>query len=219
MYRIPQQLIPPLSGEKLYVRFARPGSAPDVIEREILMPLEARAGELTGLVETRGEVRGEQGNMELSFEKGSNYRVRELELRQIAAEIQRTQPQGTLINVTSQDFSALSRFVMVIQVLGGDDRNALRDLVDQRIQPRIASLPGISQVWVNGGAPREVTVWIDPDRCAALGVRPEQVTQALRRSVRRLRYLGGAERPDRRLEVILDGRPRGITSLGEIRLR
>lgn len=218
MYRIPPQLLPPLSGESLYVRFTRPGSPPDVIEREILLPLEARAGELTGLEETRGEVRGEQGNLQLQFEKGSNYRVRELELRQIAAELSRSQPQGTFINVTSQDFSALSRFVMVIQVLGGDDRNALRDLVDERIQQRISSLPGISQVWVNGGAPREVTVWVDPDKCAALGVRPEQVTQALRRSVRRLRYLGGAEQPDRRMEVILDGRPAGITSLGEIRL-
>jgi len=218
MYRIPPQLLPPLSGESLYVRFTRPGSPPDVIEREILLPLEARAGELTGLAETRGEVRGEQGSLQLQFEKGSNYRVRELELRQIAAELNRSQPQGTFINVSSQDFSALSRFVMVIQVLGGDDRNALRDLVDERIQQRISSLPGISQVWVNGGAPREVTVWVDPDKCAALGVRPAQVTQALGRSVRRLRYLGGAEQPNRRMEVILDGRPAGIKSLGEIRL-
>ena len=152
MYRIPPQLLPPLSGEQLFVRFQRPGSPPDVVEREILMPLESRARELTGLAETRGEVRGDQGSMELQFEKGSNYRVRELELRQIAAELSRSQPQGTRINVSSQDLSALSRFVMLIQVLGGDDRNALRDLVDERIQQRIAALPGISQVLVNGGA-------------------------------------------------------------------
>ena len=217
-YRIPIELLPAMSGEQLFVRFQRPGSDPEVMEREILLPLEARVGELTGLAETWGEVRGDQGSMTLQFEKGSNYRVRELELRSIAAELNREQPEGTFINVSSQDLSALSRFVMIIQVLGGDDRNTLRDLVDERIQQRVAALPGISQVWVNGGASREVTVWIDPDRCAELGVRAEQVTQSLARSVMRLRYLGGAEEPGRRLEVILDGRPGGISALGNIRL-
>ncbi|TAJ94005.1 MAG: ATP-binding cassette domain-containing protein [Gammaproteobacteria bacterium] len=217
-YRIPVELLPAISGEQLYVQFQRPGSDPDTVEREILMPLEARAGELAGLEETWGEVNGDRGSMQMQFERGSDHKTRELELRQIAAELNRTQPEGTFINVSSQDLSALSRFVMIVQVMGDHDENVLRDLVDEQIQPRVAALPGISQVWVNGGAPREVTIWIDPDRCAALGVRAEQVTEALGRSVRRLRYLGGAKDHSRRVEVILDGRPRGLAALGEIRL-
>src|SRR5690606_40226749 len=95
---------------------------------------------------------------------------------------------------------------------------ALRDLVDQRIAPRVASVPGVSQVLATGGAPREVTVWIDPERCAALGIRPEAVTTLLGRSVQRLRYLGGTERDGRRWQVMLDGRPSGVASLGELRI-
>ena len=217
-FRIPVELLPAISGEQLFVQFQRPGSVPDTVEREILLPLESRAGELAGLEETWGEVNGDRGSMRLQFERGSDYKTRELELRQIAAELNRSQPEGTFINVSSQDLSALSRFVMVVQVMGDLDENVLRDLVDEQIQPRVAALPGISQVWVNGGAPREVTIWIDPDRCAALGVRADQVTESLGRSVRRLRYLGGAEDYGRRVEVVLDGRPRGLAALGEIRL-
>jgi multidrug efflux pump subunit AcrB/ABC-type multidrug transport system ATPase subunit len=217
-YRLPVELLPAMSGEQLFVRFQRPGSDPDAVEREILMPLAARAGELTGLAETWGEINGDQGSMTLEFERGANIKTRELELRQIAAELTRAQPQGTFINVSSQDLTALSRFVMVVQVMGDQDENTLRDLVDEQIQPRVAALPGISQVWVNGGAPSEVTIWIDPDRCAALGVRADQVTESLGRTLRRLRYLGGAEDPGRRVEVVLDGRPRGLAALGEIRL-
>ena len=45
---------------------------------------------------------------------------------------------------------------------GGDDQNALRDFVEERIQPRVAAIEGVSQVLSTGGAPREVTIWIDP---------------------------------------------------------
>ena len=217
-YRIPIQLLPALSGEQLSVQFRRPGSEPEVLEREILLPLVARVGELAGLKETSGEINGFSGRLTLEFERGTNHRVRELELRSIAAELQRTQPEGTLINVSSQDLTTFSRFAMIIQVTGGDDQNALRDIVEERVEPRVAAIEGVSQVLPTGGAPREVTIWIDPDRCAAFGVRPEAVTRILRQSVQRLRHLGGSERDGLRWQVVLDGRPGGVASLGEIRL-
>ena len=217
-YRVPVELIPALSGDQLFVSFSRPGSEPDVVEREILLPLEARVGELSGLAETWGEINGGSGRLRLRFERGTNVRVRELELSNIAAELARRQPQGTAIRVSSQDLTALSRFAMVIQVTGGEDRNALRDLVDARIQPRVSSVPGVSQVIATGGAPREATIWIDPERCAALGVRPEQVMRLLNQSVRPLRSLGGAEQHGRRWQIVLDGRPGSLARLGELRI-
>jgi multidrug efflux pump subunit AcrB/ABC-type multidrug transport system ATPase subunit len=217
-YRVPIELMPPLSGDQLFIQFSRPGSEPDVVEREILLPLEARVGELSGLSETWGEINGGSGRLRLKFERGTNVRVRELELSNIAAELARTQPQGTSIRVSSQDTSATSRFAMTIQITGGEDRNALRDLIETRIQPGIEAVPGVSQVFANGGAPREVTIWIDPERCAALGVRPEQVTRLLSQAVQPLRSLGGAEKFGRRWQIVLDGRPGGLARLGELRI-
>src|SRR3972149_6175510 len=159
-YPIPIELLPAISGEQLYVQFQRPGSVPDTVEREILLPLESRAGELAGLEETWGEVNGDRGSMRLQFERGSDYKTRELELRQIAAELNRSQPEGTFINVSSQDLSALSRFVMIVQVMGDHDENVLRDLVDEQIQPRGAAPRGISQGWGDGGGARGGGRWV-----------------------------------------------------------
>lgn len=217
-YRVPVELLPTLTGDQLFVSFSRPGSEPEVVEREILLPLEARVGELPGISETWAEINGGSGQLRLRFERGINVRVRELELSNIAAEIARTQPQGTFIRASSQDLTAMSRFAMTVQVTGGEDANGLRDLVDAQIQPRIAAVPGVSQVLTTGGAPREVTIWIDPERCAALGVRPEQVTRVLGQSVRRLDSLGGAEKHGRRWQIALDGRPGGLARLGELRI-
>src|SRR5690606_35238658 len=94
----------------------------------------------------------------------------------------------------------------------------LRDFADQQILPRFTSVPGVAQAFVQGAPPREVTVWIDPARCAELGIAPGLVTQALARSVQHIRFLGGVEEGNQRYSVMLDGRPGGVVSLGEIRV-
>ncbi len=216
--RIPVELLPAVSGEELFVRFNRPGSEPEVVEREILLPIEARVRELSGVEETFAEVRGSRGNFQVRFARGTDLKVRELELRRVAAELVRTQPRGTSIEVDSQDLEAMSRFVMFAQVIGMEDRNSLLDFVDEQITPRLAAVPGVSRVMAGGGAPLEMTVRLDPDRCAALGIAPSQVMAALSRTVRRLAFLGGAEDEAGRTAVVLDGRPRGVVSLAETRI-
>ncbi len=217
--RLPVELLPAVSGDELFVNFARPGSEPETVERELLLPLEARAGELAGLEETRAEIRGSNGTFRVRFEPGTDLEIRELELRRLAAELVREQPQGTSIDVSAQDLTFVSHFAMFVQVTGGSDRDSLLDFVEQRISPRLAAVPGASQVLAGGGAGRELTVHVDPDRTAAEGVTTGEVLQALERGVRRLDFVGGVEDEAGRTAVMLDGRPRGVVSLGEMRIR
>ena len=216
--RIPVELMPAVTGEDLYVQFVRPGSEPEVVEREILMPLEARVSELPRVDETWAEIRDSGGTLTIRFEPGTDIKVRELDLRRLASELVRTQPRGTFIDVSARDLTAMARFVMFVQITGMDDRNSLMDFVDQRVVPRLLAVPGVSRVMAGGGAPRELTVRIDPDRCAAAGVVPEQVTAALSRTVSRERYLGGVEDEAGRTVIILDGRASGVRSLAETRI-
>ncbi|HVS63167.1 MAG TPA: efflux RND transporter permease subunit [Thermoanaerobaculia bacterium] len=220
--RMPVELFPAISGDQLFVSFLRPGSDPETIEREILLPLEARTRELPRVAETWGEVVGSLGRFRARFEQGAELEVAELELRRIAAQIARGQPEGTFIEVNAQDTSVLSSFAMMLQVTGsatgGADRNALYDLAEELVAPRLAAVPGVSQAMVGGGAARQLTVWVDPDRAAALGVTTQQVTQAVRAAAGRLRFVGSLEDPAGRTAVMLDGRPKGPVSLGEVRV-
>ena len=216
--RLPVELFPALTGDQLYVNFFRPGSEPETIEREILMPLEARVRTLPRVAETWGEVSGAGGSFTILFERGVDLKVRELEVRRIAADLARTQPRNAFLDVQAQDSSAISSFAMVLQVTGAADQNALHDLVVELVTPRLAAVPGVSQAIVGGGASRQLTVWVDPNRCAALGVTTEQVTAAVRAAAGRLRYLGSLEDEAGRTAVMLDGRPVGPVSMGEVRI-
>ena len=181
--RMPVELFPNLAGEALMVNFSRPGSEPHVVEREILLPLHARVSALPLVAESWGQVRGSSGSYRVRFEPGSDIRVRELEMRRIAAAIQREQPRNTTLNVTSNDSSAFGTFVMTVHVAGGDgDRNALHDLVEE-LGARFAPVAGVSEALVSGGAPRQVLGASRSARRAAAGVTTDEVIDAVQRNV------------------------------------
>ncbi len=216
--KIPIELFPNLEGDELHVQFYRPQSEPEIVEREILLPLEARASELPYMEESWGDISGSGGSFRVRFKPGTDIKVRQLEMQRLAVELTRSQPKGTWITVNAQDTAIMSRFVMSVQIAGGADNNALRSLVEDRIQPRLTAVTGVGTVFVAGGSPEEVTVRIDPDRCAALGVTPSDVRMSLTRAVQRLRFLGGLEDETSRTPVLLDGRPSGPITIGETRV-
>ena len=227
--RIPVELMPALQGDSLFVRFWRAGSEPETVEREILLPLQARVSALPDVAESWGRVRGAGGDFRVRFEAGTDIKVRELELRRIAAAIQREQPRGQAsVSVSSieESTSAQGSFVMMVHVLGGGrdgvrevDLDALYDRADQLLAPRFASVPGVSEAVATGGARRQVTVTVDPHRVVAAGVTPMQVVGAVSRNMEQTRHVGTLESANGRQEVLMEGHPPGLHGLENLRIR
>ena len=219
--RMAVELFPALEGDQVTVAFGRSGSEPEMIERDLLMPLEAKVATLPKVSESWGMISGSSGQFRVRFEAGSDVKVRELELRRLAADLQRSQPPGTYVNVNSSGTETFSSFVMTIHVLGRTDGdiNTLYDLVEQQIAPRFASVAGVSQAQPNGGARRQVTVTVDPDRASALGITTDTVSNAVRRNVGRQEFVGGLETEGGRQAVMLDGRPPGMHSLANAKIQ
>ncbi|GIS69640.1 MAG: hypothetical protein CM1200mP9_04610 [Gammaproteobacteria bacterium] len=99
--RMAVELFPALEGDQVTVAFGRSGSEPEMIERDLLMPLEAKVATLPKVSESWGMISGSSGQFRVRFEAGSDVKVRELELRRLAADLQRSQPPGTYVNVNS----------------------------------------------------------------------------------------------------------------------
>ena len=220
--RIPVELMPALQGENLYVSFGRVGAEPELLEREMLMPLHAKVSALPLVAETGGQVYGSSGQYWVRFEPGGDIKVRELELRRVAATIEREQPRGTAwvsVSSTESSTAAFGSFVMQVHVLGGSaDRNALFDLTDQLLMPRFAAVPGVSEAITSGGARSQVTVRVDPHRVAATGTTAMDVVNAVSRNVRHVNHAGSTESEGGRTDVLVDGRLPGLHALREARL-
>ena len=213
--RLPVELFPAIQGDSLMVNFWRAGSDPEVVEREILVPLQARVAGLPDVAESWGLVRGPAGELRVRFESGTDIKVRELEMRRVAAAIAREQPRGQAsVSVTSSESrsSTMGSFVMMVHVLGGAgggeaDLEALFDLTDQLVAPRFAAVHGVSEAVAVGGARRQVTVTLDPLRVAAAGVTPMDILGSLQRNLQQTRHVGDLETPNGRQPTLVDGRP------------
>ena len=218
--RIPLELLPPLSGDSLNVQFGRANSEQEVVEREILLPLHARVSALPDVAESRGEIWGSSGSYEVRFEPRTNMKVRELELRRIAADIQRAQPDGSWVQVSSYESSTaqFGSLVMRVHVTGDADRDTLFDLADEILAPRLAAIPGVGEAIASGGSQRRLIVNVDLPRAAATGVTPSDVIAAVSRRAGTVRHLGNLESEGGRVEVVLDGRPTSLTALAETQI-
>mgnify|MGYP003323322141 CR=1 FL=1 len=218
--KMPVELFPVLVGSEVNVSFNRPGSKPEVIEREILLPLQAQVSGMADVAETRGTIRGPSGNFTVRFEPGVDIKIREFELQRMVTEMQRDQPPGTWLNVQATGTGAISELAMMVHVLGSgdEDKDALFDLTEQLIVPRFASISGVSQATATGGAKRQVTVTVDPERTTAVGLSVEGVLNMVQRTVGRMLYTGSLDNEDGRTAVMLDGRPVGVNSLANARV-
>ena len=216
--RMPVELMPRLPVDTLRITFERPGSTADLVEREILIPLTSRVKALGGVKETFGQIYGARGSLQITFDRGTDLKVREYELRRIASRLQRESTiANTTINVTTAEFGAGEMAIpfMTMNVLGeGRNTDILYDLVVERVMPRLAAIPGVARVIPTGGGGRQVIVSVDPDKVANLGATIEQVTGAIRSRMGRVQYVGNIESGDGRIVVLTDG---SLDSLGTLR--
>ncbi len=60
------------------------------------------------------------------------------------------------------------------------DATALRDIASYTIRPRLARLPGVAEVSVQGGAVREWHITVDPEKLNARGISLQQVADAVK---------------------------------------
>jgi multidrug efflux pump subunit AcrB/ABC-type multidrug transport system ATPase subunit len=218
--KMPVELFPTLVGNRINVQFYRPGSEPEVIERDILLPLQAKVSAMSGVSETWGQVQGPSGNFTVRFDPGVNIKIRELELQRVVTEMQREQPRGAWMNVRAAGTGAISDLAMMIHILGADesDRDALYDLTEQIIAPRFAVISGVSQAQASGGARKQVNVTVDPMRATSIGLTLDSIVSMVQRAVGRMRYVGALEDESGRTAVVLDGRPIGVDALADSRV-
>ena len=212
--RLPVELIPDVAGGSLYVTCYRPGSDPETIERELVIPIEGRIARLRGVERISATVERDTAQLTVELKTGRNERLLLLDLQRIADEsLTDDQPFGTQVRASDSFIGIASRFIMQVSVRGGSDVNTLRRIAEDEIVPRLESVDGVSGVWLLGGRSQAVEVEVDEQRCEAYGLSPFAVATQVARQNRPRMFLGTVDGGDRRYQVALDGR---FSRLGEL---
>lgn len=220
IYRMPVELFPEFKGNQVFVNFSRFGSTPEVVEREILIPLLSRISGLGGVTETLARINGSSGNLSITFHPLTDIKIREYEIKAIASTLERQQDRGsTSINVASYSFDSGSLPVMTILVSGGGlHSNAIYDLASDWVQPRIASVPGVAEARLDGGGGRQVSIFVDPDQAVALGISLGSIRGAIENSLGQVQSVGTMDSGNGRTSVVVDGQVDSLSHIQKTRL-
>ncbi|MCY3628316.1 MAG: efflux RND transporter permease subunit [Gammaproteobacteria bacterium] len=220
MDKMPIELFPAIEGNAIFVQFSKQNSTAETIEREILQPLTARSSGLPGLTKSSAEISGSYGHLQLMFEVGTDLKMREYELSQIANQLQREFDRGTAsisVNLLGGTES-FSQLVMQLRVIGDRSIDDLYNLAVDEIAPRLASVPGVARAETQGGSTRQLTVTVDPRRATGLGVTNSQIAAALRNNMAQSQYVGDLEDSDGRTHVHVDAQARSVNQLDQTRI-
>ncbi len=180
MLRLPIQLLPDTRQPELFINASWREAAPAELEEAIIEPIEEAMRGLPGLVEMRSESNRGRGGVGLTFEVGTDMTRVMLDVVSRLNSLPPLPPDADEPQVFGGDnWQSENAASLLLRPVPGhevpDIAVQYQQFVEEVIEPRLARVPGVSRVNLEGGRPREVRVTFDPHRLAALGITPQRL--------------------------------------------
>jgi len=184
LFKLPIQLLPDTSRPQVWINVGWREAAPSEVEEVMVEPIEEVMRGLPGLVEMRSQSNRGGGGVGLTFEIGTDMTRVMLDivgrlntLPPLPLEADEPQAFG------GDNWQGANAASMLVRPLPGnpvtDVAATYQKLMEETVEPRLARVPGVSRVNLEGGRPREVQIRFDAHRLAALGITPQQIASTV----------------------------------------
>jgi HAE1 family hydrophobic/amphiphilic exporter-1 len=163
----------------LTVGIVYPGASPEVVEKEVLDPVEEQIGSIAGVKRIMSKAYDGYSMLMIEFLFDKDLNVASQEVRDAISKIRADLPAEMKEPIVSK-FNDTDRPIVSLAVSSSVLSPAeLTRLVDPGMTRELRSLQGVADVQVSGKVERELSVEIDPKRLQASNVSVAQVVQAL----------------------------------------
>lgn len=188
LQKMPLSFLPLNTKPQLYVRTNITRTSPEVLERDVIRPLEEQVAGIRDLerIQVGSGPWGVRVNLE--FEPGTDIEARKIELRDRVERVRGELPDFVQ-NVYIGAYSNFDDPMMEMRVSSGTDLSQDYYLIQEHIVRRIERVPGVARVELEGVSPHELEVAIDLEAATRSGVDLADVGAAVR-DARQGRSLG-----------------------------
>ncbi|MFW6236113.1 MAG: efflux RND transporter permease subunit, partial [Desulfovibrionales bacterium] len=182
-YRMPLRENPDVEFPVVSVNVVLPGAEPEVVETEIIEPLEEQINTVEGLKKLTSTAREQVGIVTAEFELWRDQDIAAQDVRDRVSRARRELPDGVdepIVRKLDPD----ARAIMWIALTGGDrwDAVELSQYADETIKPRLESIRGVGQIMIGGEKRYAVRVVLDPEKLAAYRVSVQEVVETIQRN-------------------------------------
>ncbi|MGB5744098.1 MAG: efflux RND transporter permease subunit, partial [Sedimenticolaceae bacterium] len=181
--RISVQMIPDRDVRTISVRTTWPGATPQDVEKEILIEQEEFLRNIPSLQQLIASAAFGEARIELEFPYGVDINETLIRVTNALSQVPSYPNNVDEPRVYATSFSSNSFMYFRVAPLPGNPRQLnmvlMQDFLEDNVQTRMESIPGVSQVLVYGGAERQIQVLIDPARLAERGLTVADVRRAI----------------------------------------
>ena len=158
-----------------------PGAAPEMVEMYVTAPIEAAVQTVRGVHRTTSESRDETTFITVELQEGRDVQIVRLSILERIEILRPELPVGmvppTVTNYVPEELQEepLLRYTVSGPLTSG----TLQRLMEERVVPRVSSIPGVGGISVQGGVEPGLTVSYDPELLRRIGVRPQQLSDVI----------------------------------------
>lgn len=169
---------PELRNTVVTVTTAYPGASSDLVKGFITTPLQQAIAEANGIdylsATSRQGVSTIEAHMDLNYDP--NAAVAEIQAKVGSQRgVLPDEAEDPVIESQTGDETALMYIAFYSETMPVP---SITDYLVRVVQPQLQALPGVAKARLFG-KPFAMRIWLDPDRMAALGVTPQQVSEVL----------------------------------------
>jgi HAE1 family hydrophobic/amphiphilic exporter-1 len=177
--RLSVDLLPDISFPTLSITTDYDGAGPQEVEREVTTLIENALSTTPGIVQMSSNSIEERSTVSLRFAWGTNLDEVTNDVRPALDRIRSRLPEGAstprLFKFDPNQFP-----IVLLGIEARGDLNALRDIAENDMKPRLEQVEGVANVDVRGARSRQIRVELDRQRLEALSLSEREVMQALR---------------------------------------
>ncbi len=178
---VPLELFPEFDAPVLFVQIPYDGSTPEEIERQITRPAEEGLATITDVKSMTATSYEDRAEILLRFRFGTDTDLKAIEVREKLDGV-RDQFPGDLERFFVFQFSTTDMPILQVRISSDRDLAGAYELLDRKLKRPLERIDGVSQVELQGVAPREVQIELDANRVAAHRVDLVSLATTLRRS-------------------------------------
>jgi len=160
------------------VQLSWEGAAPEVMENEVVDPVEEALMTIEGIEKVSSTSRFGNASVSAEFVLSKNIDVAVQEIQTKIAQTQRVLPREMdppiILKINPED-----RPILWVGVSGAKDYKAIVEYVRDHLKDQFQTVPGVGEVFLGGFVEPNLRIWLDPKRMEANQITVDDVASAI----------------------------------------
>jgi hydrophobe/amphiphile efflux-1 (HAE1) family protein len=197
------------------VSVALPGAAPEVMETDVIDPIEGALTSVQGIKSMSSTARTGSANVSVEFDLSKDINVAVQEIQSAVSRVQKRLPtdvEPPSVSKTNSDAQPIMWLSVTADKLSS---NELMTLVRDQVQDRFTTIEGVGEISLGGYREPNLRVWLDPKKLAKYQLTASDVVSAIQREHSEL-PAGRIETSAKEFNIRTMGEARTIEDFGNI---